>query len=321
MMPLAAFSILVALPVSTAAVAQDYPSRPITLIVPYAPGGSASTAARSIADKMSESLGQQIIIDNRPGAGGVVATRAVAKGEPDGYTVLIGTSATLGTAPSLIENLGYDPRSDFEPIGVIAATPNAIVVHPSFQARSLAELIARGKEAGGPVLYGSPGPGTLGHLTVELLAHKTGMKVQQVPYKGAGPALTDLLGGHIRVLISAVPNIHTQIAAGIIDALAVAAGKRSALLPSVPTFTEAGLDGFDVPLRWGLVAAAGTRRTVIESLNRALNDALSTDEVRKRLALEGAEPEPGTPQDYANLIDRELTLWSDLVKPAGIRPE
>jgi tripartite-type tricarboxylate transporter receptor subunit TctC len=319
MMLLAALSIVFAALVLTPAVAQDYPSRPITLIVPYAPGGSASTAARSIADKMSETLGQQIIIDNRPGAGGAVATRAVARSEPDGYTVLIGTSATMGTAPSLIENLGYDPRSDFEPIGVIAATPNVIVVHPSFQARSLPELIARGKE--GPILYGSPGTGTLGHLTVELLAHRTGMQVQHVPYKGAGPALTDLLGGHIRVLISAVPNVHAQIAAGAIDGLAVAAAKRSALLPSVPTFAETGLDGFDVPLRWGLVAAAGTRRSVIESLNRALNDALSSDEVRQRLALAGADPEPGTPRNYTVLIDHELTLWSDLVKAAGIRPE
>ena len=321
MMLLAALSILFASPVVRPAVAQDYPSRTISLIVPYAPGGSASTAARSIADKMSETLGQQIIIDNRPGAGGAVATRAVARSEPDGYTLLIGTSATLGTAPSLIENLGYDPRNDFEPIGVIAATPNAMVVHPSFQARSLPELIALGKEARGSILYGSSGPGTLGHLTVELLAHRTGMKVRHVPYKGAGPALTDLLGGHIRVLISAVPNVHAPIAAGTIDALAVAAAKRSALLPSVPTFAEAGVDGFDVPLRWGLVAAAGTRRSVVESLNRALNDALASDEVRQRLAVEGAEPEPGTPRDYAALIDHELTMWSDLVKAAGIKPE
>ena len=321
MMLLAALSILFALSVAMPAVAQDYPSRTITLIVPYAPGGSASTAARTIADKMSETLGQQIIIDNRPGAGGAAATRAVARSEPDGYTLLIGTSATLGTAPSLIENLGYDPRNDFEPIGVIAATPNAMVVHPSFQARSLPELIALGKEARGSILYGSSGPGTLGHLTVELLAHRTGMKVRHVPYKGAGPALTDLLGGHIRVLISAVPNVHAPIAAGTIDALAVAAAKRSALLPSVPTFAEAGVDGFDVPLRWGLVAAAGTRRSVVESLNRALNDALASDEVRQRLAVEGAEPEPGTPRDYAALIDHELTMWSDLVKAAGIKPE
>ena len=153
MMLLAALSILFASPVVRPAVAQDYPSRTISLIVPYAPGGSASTAARSIADKMSETLGQQIIIDNRPGAGGAVATRAVARSEPDGYTLLIGTSATLGTAPSLIENLGYDPRNDFEPIGVIAATPNAMVVHPSFQARSLPELIALGKEARGSILF------------------------------------------------------------------------------------------------------------------------------------------------------------------------
>src|SRR5262244_2251424 len=186
------------------AAAETYPARPITLVVPFAPGGSASTVARSVADKMSETLGQQIVIDNRGGAGGTLATRAVAKGAPDGYTILVVTSATVGTSPSLLHNLGYDPRKDLDPIGLIAATPNVIVVHPSFPARSLAELIKIGKET--PIPYGSPGTGTLNHLTVELLASRTGMKLSHVPYKGAAPALNDLLGGHIGVLISAVPN-------------------------------------------------------------------------------------------------------------------
>ena len=175
------------------AVAQSYPTRPITLVVPFAPGGSASTAARSVADKMSETLGQQIVIDNRGGAGGTVATRAVAKSPPDGYTLLVITSATVGTSPSLFQNLGYDPRKDFAPIGLIAATPNLIAVHPSFPVRSLADLIKAGKETTTPIPYGSPGTGTLNHLTVELLAYRTGMKLAHVPYKGAGPALTDLL--------------------------------------------------------------------------------------------------------------------------------
>src|SRR5499433_2191420 len=190
------------------AAAETYPTRPITLVVPFAPGGSASTMARSVADKMSETLGQQIVIDNRGGAGGTVATRAVAKGAPDGYTILVATSATVGTSPSLLHNLGYDPRRDLDPIGLIAATPNVIVVHPSFPARSLTELIKIGKET--PIPYGSPGTGTLNHLTVELLASRTGMKLSHVPYKGAAPALNDLLGGHIGVLISAVPNAHSH---------------------------------------------------------------------------------------------------------------
>jgi tripartite-type tricarboxylate transporter receptor subunit TctC len=315
---LAAFGALAAL---GPAVAQTYPTRPITLVVPFAPGGSASTAARSVADKMGETLGQQIVVDNRGGAGGTVATRAVAKAAPDGYTILVVTSATVGTSPSLFQNVGYDPRKDFEPIGLIAATPNLIAVHPSFPARSLTELIKIGKETAGPIAYGSPGTGTLNHLTVELLAYRTGMKVSHVPYKGAAPALNDLLGGHIGVLISAIPNAHSHILAGTIYGLAVTGAKRSGLLPNLPTFAEAGLPGYDVPLRWGLAAPAGTPRAIVEKLNSALNAALATDEVRQRLAVEGAEPEPTTPEAYAGIIDREVTMWSDLVKAAGIKAE
>jgi tripartite-type tricarboxylate transporter receptor subunit TctC len=268
---------------------------------------------------MSETLGQQIVIDNRGGAGGTVATRSVAKAAPDGYTTLVVTSATVGTSPSLFQNLGYDPRKDFAPIGLIAATPNLIAVHPSFAARSLAELITIGKETATPIPYGSPG--TLNHLTVELIAYRTGMKLAHVPYKGAGPALNDLLGGHIGVLISAIPNAHSHVLAGTIHALGVTGARRSALIPAVPTFAEAGLPGYDVPLRWGLAAPAGTPRAVIEKLNGALNAALMTDEVRQRLALEGAEPQPTTPEDYAAIIDREVAMWSELVKAAGIKPE
>jgi tripartite-type tricarboxylate transporter receptor subunit TctC len=306
---------------SQSALAQLYPSRPITLVVPYAPGGSSSTAARSVTDRMSDTLGAQIIIENRPGAGGTVATRSVAKNAPDGYTILLTTNATLGTAPSLSQNLGYDPRRDFEPIGLIAATPNVIAVHPSFPARSLQDLIEIGKAAATPIPYGSPGAGTLNHLTIELLAHRTGMKVSHVPYKGAGPALNDLLGGHIRVLISAVPNAHSHIAAGTMRALAVTGARRSPLIAGVPTLAEAGLVGYEVPLRWGLAAPAGTARPIIEALNRALNSALASDDARARLAIEGAEPQPTTPEEYAAMIDRELTMWSDLVKTVGIKPE
>ena len=303
------------------AAAQNYPTRAITLVVPFAPGGSASTAARSVADKMGELLGQQIVIDNRGGAGGTVATRSVAKAAPDGYTLMVVTSATVETSPSLFQSLGYDPRKDFAPIGLIAATPNLIAVHPSFPVRSLGDLIKAGKETTTPIPYGSPGTGTLNHLTVELLAYRTGMKVSHVPYKGAGPALNDLLGGHIGVLISAIPNAHSHIVAGTIHGLAVTGAKRSALIPDVPTFAEAGFAGYDVPLRWGMAAPAGTPRPIIGKLNAALNAALATDEVRQRLAIEGAEPQPTTPEEYGAIIDREVTMWSDLVKAAGIRNE
>jgi tripartite-type tricarboxylate transporter receptor subunit TctC len=301
------------------AVAQGYPSRPITLVVPFAPGGSSSTAARSVADRMSEMLGQQIIIENRPGAGGTVATRATARVAPDGYTLLLVTNATLAIAPSLYDDLGYNPRADFAPIGLIAATPNVIAVHPSFPARSLAELIAAGRQATSPIPYGSPGAGTLNHLTMELLAHRTGMKLAHVPYKGASPALNDLLGGHISLLISAVPNAHAHIAAGAMRALAVTGAKRAPLIPDVPTLAEAELPGYEIPLRWGLAAPADTSHAMIEALNRALNAALSSVEVRQRLAMEGAEPEPTTPGEYAELIERELLMWSDIVRAVGIK--
>lgn len=300
---------------------EPYPSRPITLVVPFAPGGSASTAARSVADKMAELLGQQIVIDNRGGAGGTIATRAVAKAPPDGYTLLVTTSATVGTAPALFANLGYDARKDFEPIGLIAATPNLIAVHPSFPARTLAEWIQAGQQASEPIPYGSPGTGTLNHLTVELIAHRLRMKLAHVVYRGAGPALNDLLGGHIKVLISAVPNAHAHVLAGNMRALAVTGAKRSPLLPDVPTFAEAGLPGYEIPLRWGIAAPAGTPRAIVEQLNRALNAALGSDEVRKRLAAEGAEPTPLQPHDYAAIIDREVSMWTELARAVSIKAE
>ena len=184
----------------------------------------------------------------------------MAKSPPDGYTLLISTSASFGTSPSLFRNLGYDPRKDFEPVGLIAATPNLLVVHPSFPARTVAELIAVGRAATTPIPYGSPGVGTLNHLTGELVAWRTGMKMTHVPYKGAGPALNDLVGGHIKLLFSAVTTSHSQIAAETVVPLAVTGAKRAALMPEVPTFAEAGLPDIDVPLRMGIVAPAGTPR-------------------------------------------------------------
>jgi tripartite-type tricarboxylate transporter receptor subunit TctC len=317
----ALLAVIVVVAASGSAVGQTYPNRPITLVVPFAPGGSSSTAARSVADKMSEMLGQQIVIDNRGGAGGTVATRAVAKSAPDGYTILMVTSGTLGTSPALYPNLGYDARKDLEPIGVIGATPNLLLVHPSFPARTVAELIKVARQSATAIQYGSPGVSTLNHLTGELFAQRAGIKLAHVPYKGAGPALNDLLGGHIPVLFSAIPNAHSHVLAGSIHALAVTGANRSALLPQVPTLAEAGFPGFDVPLRYGLAAPATTPRAIIEKLNQALNAALAGDEVRRRLAIEGAEPQPTTPEAFAAIIDREVTLWSELVKAVGIKPE
>jgi tripartite-type tricarboxylate transporter receptor subunit TctC len=235
--------------------------------------------------------------------------------------LLVITSATVGTSPSLFRNLGYDPRKDFAPIGLIAETPNLLVAHPEFPVRSVAELIKLGREVPEAIPYGSPGVGTLNHMTGELIAHKTGIKMSHVPYKGAAPALNDLLGGHIKLLISAIPTAAGQLSSGTIRPLAITGTKRSPLVPAVPTFTEAGLPGIDVPLRWGLAAPAGTPRPIIDKLNQALNTALASEEVKQRLAAEGADPAPTTPEQYGQIIDRELTLWSALVKEVGIKAE
>jgi tripartite-type tricarboxylate transporter receptor subunit TctC len=312
---------LVALATPTFAFAQPYPSRPITLVVPFVPGGSASIMARAVADRLGDALGQPIVIDNRGGAGTTIGARAVAKSAPDGYTLLVASNATLGVAPSLYANVGYDPRKDFAPIGIIGVVPTVLVVLPNSPIRSLQELIKLAKSSGKSIEYGTPGIGTVNHLGAELFGMMAGIKLTHVPYRGAGPALNDLLGGHIPLLFSAIPNVHGHIEAGSVRALAVTTAKRSAMLPDVPTIAETGLAGYDMSLAYGLVAPAGTPRVIVERLNTALNAALATDEVKKRLATEGAEPQPTTPEEFAAMIDREEIKGSALVKAIGLKPE
>src|SRR5512139_13215 len=299
--------------------ADDYPTRPVTLIVPFPPGGSTTVMARNVADKMSTALGQQIVVDNRGGAGGTLGTRSAAKAAPDGYTILLGYTGTLAIGPSMHANAGYDPRKDFAPIGMIGAAPNILVVHPSLPVHSVAELIAYAKKAPAPLQYGSPGVGTVNHLAAEYLASETGIKLQHVPYKGNGPAVTDLLGGHIPMMFLPIPVAPGNIKAGSMRGLAITSAKRSSLLPDLPTLAESGVPGFDVALRYGLVAPAGTPPAVIARLNKELNAALSSDEVKKRLATEGAEALPGTPEAYAADIDKEEKKWGGLVKRLGLK--
>jgi tripartite-type tricarboxylate transporter receptor subunit TctC len=304
-----------------AAVAQDYPSRPITLVVPFPPGGSTTIVARIVADKMSEALGQSIVVDNRGGAGGTVGSRAVAKSPADGYTILLGYTGTLAIGPTLYGNVGYDPRTDFEPIGRIATAPNTLVVHPSLPVHSVPELIAYGKASPGKLNYGSAGIGTVSHVCGEYFATAAGIKITHVPYKGTGPAIIDLLGGHIPMAFAPVPATHENATSGKLRMLAVTSALRSTLLPDVPTIAEAALPGFEAVLRYGLVAPAGTPRAIIDKLNAALNAALRSDDVRARLALDGAEPLPSTPADYGADIDREETQWSRVVKASGAKAE
>jgi tripartite-type tricarboxylate transporter receptor subunit TctC len=305
----------------SSAQAQNYPTRPITLVIPFAPGGSTTIVGRGVAEKIGELLGEKIIVDNRPGAGGTVGTRAVAKSEPDGYTLVLGYTGTLAIGPSLYKNVGYDPRKDFAPIGMIGNAPNSLVVNPSFPAKTVAELITYAKANPGTVNFGSAGAGTASHITGEYFARSAGITLVHIPYKGTGPALTDLLGGHIPMAFAPIPASHTNVAAGKLRALAVTSTQRSGLLPDVPTIAESGLPGFDASLYYGLAAPAGTPRPIIDKLNKALRDALASDEVKRQLGNDGTDITPGSPEDYAALIDKDEKKWAQLVKASGVEPE
>ncbi len=316
-----ALTVLALIGVLDLACADDYPTRPITLIVPFPPGGSTTVMARNVADKLSVSLGQQIVVENRGGAGGVIGTRSVARATPDGYTILLSYTATMAIAPAMSANAGYDPRKDFVPIGMIGAAPSVLVVNPSMPVHSIAELIAYAKAAPTPLQYGSPGVGTVNHLAGEYLAAETGMKLQHVPYKGNGPALGDLLGGHIPMMFVPIPVALGNIKAGTLRGLAIGSAKRTSLLPDLPTLAESGVPGFEVALRYGLVAPAGTPPALIARLNKELNAALMTEDVKNRLATEGAESLPGTPEAYAADINQEEKKWGGLVKKLGLKVE
>jgi tripartite-type tricarboxylate transporter receptor subunit TctC len=290
-------------------------------VVPFPPGGSTTIVARIVADKMSEALGQSIVIDNRGGAGGTVGSRAVAKSPADGYTILLGYTGTLAIGPTLYGNAGYNPRADFTPIGRIGTAPNTLVVHPSLPVHSVAELIAYAKANPGKVNYGSAGIGTVSHVCGEYFATAAGVKITHIPYKGTGPAIIDLLGGHIPMAFAPVPATHENARTGKLRMLAVTSAVRSTLLPDVPTIAEAALPGFEAVLRYGLVAPPGTPRAIVDKLNAALNNALASEEVRARLAIDGAEPLPSTPAQYADDIDREETQWSKVVKASGAKAE
>lgn len=301
--------------------ADDYPNRPITLIVPFPPGGSTTVMARNVADKMAVALGQPIVVDNRGGAGGTIGTRIAAKAAPDGYTILLSYTGTFSIAPTAYGNPGYDPRKDFAPIGMIGAAPNLLVATPSLPVKSIAELKAYAKGLPSPMQYGSPGVGTVNHLAGELLANAMGVTMQHIPYKGNGPALGDLIGGHIPLMFVPIPVSLGNVQSGKLRALAISSAKRSPLVPEIPTLAESGLPGFDVALRYGLAAPAGTPKAIVDRLNKELNAALALEDVKKRLANEGADALPGTPEAYAADIDKEETKWGAVVRKLGLKLE
>jgi tripartite-type tricarboxylate transporter receptor subunit TctC len=301
---------------SLAATAEDYPVRPITLIVPYPPGGGVDTMGRIVGQKLSVALGQQVIIENRPGAGGMIGTRVAVKAAPDGYTLVM----TL-TGLSLGPNPGYDVAKDIAPIGLIAFTPVIVMAHPSLPAKSLADVIALAKKEPGKLAVGTPPPPTMNYFAVELFKIMAGVDVSIITYQGTAPLTNDLLGGHVLVGFNTIPASIGQIEAGQLRPLAVAAAARSTTLPDVPTAAESGLPGFEAGFFYGLSAPAGTPRPIIERLNKELRLVITSADMQKRLVAEGADPVPSTPEEYAVNLEREEARWGALIKKIGLKFE
>jgi tripartite-type tricarboxylate transporter receptor subunit TctC len=296
--------------------AQDYPSKPITMIVPYPAGGGVDVMGRLIGAKLSIALGQQVVIENRGGAGGMIGTRDAARAAPDGYTIVM-----LLTGLSLGSNTGYDLNKDFAPIGIVASTPIIVDAHPSLPAKSLADVIALAKKEPGKLSAGTPPAPTINYFAAQLFNLLAGTDITVVTYKGTGPLTNDLLGNHVPLGFNTIPASISNIAAGQLRGLAVTANKRSAAVPDVPTAAESGLPGFEAVQYYGLAVPAGTPRPIIERLNKELRAVLASDEMKKRLVDDGADPTPSTPEEYAANIAREEGKWAALVQKLGLKIE
>lgn len=309
-------AMLIVLPVQ----AQVYPTRPITLVVPFPPGGGNDAMARIIADKISAALGQQVVVDNRGGAGGLIGTRAVVKAAADGYTLLLGHTGTLGINPSLYApNTGYDVRKDFAPIGLIAVMPMAFMAHPPTPYKTVADLIAAAKKEPGKINIGSSPKGTGSHLCAELFMSLSGAQMNLIPYKGTAQSINDLVGGHVAVACNIIPPAFGNLKAGTLRPLAVTSAKRSPLLPDVPTVAESGLPGFEAELYYGLLAPAGTPKDIVNKLNAELRKALASDDVKQRIANDAAVPLSSTPEEHAALLDRDESKWSALIGKLNLK--
>jgi tripartite-type tricarboxylate transporter receptor subunit TctC len=284
------------LAVAVGKAADNYPSRPIVLVIPLPPGGTNDIMARAVADKMSDALGQRIVIENRnAGGSGTVGTREVARAAPDGYTIILGYTSTLATGPHIFSNAGYDPRKDFAPLGLIASAPALLLVHRDLPVHTVGELIALMKAAKEPYQVATPGAGTVNYLASVLFAQQAGVEVQQIIEKGSNPLITDMMGGFVKVGFNPIPVSRPALDGGYVRALAVTSSKHSSLMPALATLAESGLPGFDATLTYGLLAPAGTPRA------------------------EGGEPEPTTPEQHAAVIDREESKWSAVIRAAGIQ--
>ena len=299
----------------------QFPARPIRIIVPFTPGAGTDIVGRAIAQSLTESWHQSIVVENRPGAGGTIAGELVSKGNPDGYTLMLGNVSTLAIARSLYPKLPYDPLRDFAPITLITTSENVVVVHPSVPIDSIKSLIAYAKAKPRHLNYGSAGSGTTSHLGGAMFSTMAGVEMTHVPYKGSGPALVDLLAGQLQVMFSSVPTALPHIKAGRLRPLAVTRVARSATLPDLPTVHETGLKGFDISLWQGIVAPAATPRAIVIKLNQTIVANLKQPDLRAKLAAQGLDPVGSTPEQFAAYIRDEAAKWAKVVKATGARAD
>ena len=312
-------SLAIALPCR--AFAQDFPARPVRIVVPFAPGGGNDVFARHLAASMSEVLEQQVIVENRAGAGGTIGSDIVAKAKPDGYTLLLGHTGTLAINPSLYPRLPYDAKNAFVAVGPLASAPLVLVVPSASRIGSVADLIASAKAAPGKLTFASSGSGTGGHLAGKLLEQAVGISLVHVPYRGTAPALNDLVGGQVDMMFSVIPPAMPQVEGGRLRALAVTGARRSDRLPQVPTVAEAGIPGYESTLAYGLVAPNGTPPEVLKTLADAMSASLASTKLREAFRQEGADPMAGSAREFDSLMEAESRKYGNLIREAGITVE
>lgn len=300
---------------------QAYPNKPIKIVVTFPPGGGADFVARAIAPKLTEALGQPVVVDNRAGAGGGIGSEVVAKSPPDGYTLLLGAAGTMTILPNLYEKAAFDTFKDFEPVSLVGSSPFILTLNPSVTANSVGELTALAKANAGKLNFGSSGNGGAPHLAGELYKSVTGVNMVHVPYKGLAPAITDLLGGQIQILFADVGLVAQHVKAGKLKALAVTSKRRSTTMPDLPTMIEAGVPGYQAGTWYGILAPAGTPSAIITRLNTELVKIVATPEIRSQFAGQGIEPGGDRPEEFAALIRDDFNKWSKLIKEAKIKPE
>jgi tripartite-type tricarboxylate transporter receptor subunit TctC len=312
------FAAILALGVSAA---HAFPDKPVRFVIGFTPGGPSDILARALGQKLADRWGQQVVVENRPGAGGNLAAEAVAKSAPDGYTWLLGNNSILATNHALYRKLPYDPLKDFAPVALVALQPNILVVHPDVPAKSMGELIALARQSPGKLNYASSGAGAAAHLAGELFKSMAGVDIVHIPYKGAQPALNDLVAGHAQLMFATSASVIPFIKAGRLRALAVTTAQRSPSVPELPTVAEAGLAGFEATTWHGVVVPSATPLALVQRMNQDINAALKEKDLNERLAGLGAEVLTGTPREFADYIAREIPKWTKVVKDSGARAD